>query len=98
MALTVEQRIQMACKVRDINFMHLDVFSGIFDAIGISTVGECKAADEIEDALRGLFIDILDIREILKDNENLNDAFVAKFYDSDTSNDDIIAMVEDFIE
>lgn len=98
MALTVEQRIQLACKVRDITFMHLDMVGGIFEVLGASVVGECKASDEIEDALRGLFIDILGIREILANDENLNEVFIAKFYDSDSTNEDVIEVLEDFIE
>ena len=88
----------MACKVRDIVFMHLDMVGGIFEVLGASMVGDCKKSDEIEDALRDLFIDILGIREILENDESINDVFLTKFYDSDSTNEDVIDALEDFIE
>lgn len=97
MALTIEQRIKLACKIRDIQFRQESAFSNILKAMGIER-GSCNVSDDLEEDLRDVFIGILGLEGVLEDDPGLYDTLVDKFYCTEFSNEALINMLDDFIE
>ena len=97
MALTIEQRIELACKVRDIQLEQKECFDKLFDTLE-SKVSACGVSDRMEDKLFDVFIGILVIQEVVERDQKLLSLLALNFYLPKYSNDQVISMVEDFIE